>query len=246
VKPLHDPFRLEGRVAVLEAIKAGRTVDKLWLAEGSDGVRHIAALAKEAGAVVTICDRRKLDAMSQTGAHQGVIAAVSPVTYADMDDILSKAAEQGEDPLIVALDGIQDPHNLGAIIRTAEAAGAHGLIIPERRSATLTAAAAKAAAGALEYLPICKVGNLGQTLRKLKEQGLWLYAADMDGDSCYIMDMRGPAVLVIGAEGEGVGRLVGEICDRRVSIPTQGKIPSLNASVAAAILLFEVRRQRGL
>lgn len=238
---------LEGRNAVTEALKAGRTADKVFLASGDTDstLRYIASLAKKAGAVVTYCDRRKLDAMSQTGAHQGVIAMFAAREYCTVQDILQKARERGEAPLIVICDEITDPHNLGAILRTAECVGVHGVIIPKRRSSGLTAVVAKAAAGALEYMPVARVSNLTAAINILKENGVWIYGTAADGaESLYQTDLTGPVAMVIGSEGAGMGRLVSEACDFMVRIPMNGHINSLNASNAAAILLYEALRQR--
>lgn len=238
---------LEGRNAVTEALKAGRTIDKVLLASGDTDstLRYIASLAKKAGAVVTYCDRRKLDAMSQTGAHQGVIAMAAAREYCSIADILALAAGRGEAPLIVICDEITDPHNLGAILRTAECAGAHGVIIPKRRNSGLTAVVAKASAGALEYVPVARVSNLTSAIKTLKDNGVWIYGTAADGAApLYQTDLTGPAAIVIGSEGAGMGRLVAESCDFMVSIPMKGRINSLNASNAAAILLYEAVRQR--
>ena len=238
---------LEGRNAVTEALKAGRTIDKVFLASGDTDstLRHIASMAKDAGAVVTWCDRRKLDAMSQTGAHQGVVAMASAAAYSTVEDILKRAEDRGEAPMIVICDEITDPHNLGAIMRTAECAGAHGVIIPKRRNAGLTAVVAKAAAGALEYLPVAKVNNLAAAIETLKKHGVWIYGTAAEGSGpLYQTDLTGPCAIVIGSEGSGIGRLVAESCDFMISIPMCGKINSLNASNAAAILLYEALRQR--
>ena len=238
---------LEGRNAVTEALKAGRTIDKVFLASGETDstLRYIASLAKKAGAVVTYCDRRKLDTMSQTGAHQGVIAMAAAHAYVSVEDILAYASEKGEQPLIVICDEITDPHNLGAIIRTAECAGAHGVIIPKRRSSGLTAVVGKASAGALEYMKIARVSNLTAAIKTLKENGVWVYGTAADGAApLYQTDLSGAAAIIIGSEGEGMGRLVSESCDFMVSIPMKGQINSLNASNACAILLYEAVRQR--
>ena len=242
-----DEGMLEGRNAVTEALKAGRAVDKLLLASGDTDstLRYIASLGKRAGAVVSWCDRRKLDAMSRTGAHQGVIAMVSAREYCTVSDILQSARDRGEAPLIVICDEITDPHNLGAILRTAECAGAHGVIIPKRRNAGLTPVVAKAAAGALEYMPVARVNNLTATMEELKKQGVWIYGTAADGaQSLYEAGFTGPCAIVIGSEGSGMGRLVAETCDFMIRIPMRGSINSLNASNAAAILLYEVLRQR--
>ena len=238
---------LEGRNAVTEALKAGRTIDKVFLASGETDstLRYIASLAKKNGAVVTYCDRRKLDTMTQTGAHQGVIAMAAAHDYATIQDILDSAKEKGEAPLIIICDEITDPHNLGAIIRTAECAGAHGVIIPKRRNSGLTAVVAKASAGAMEYMKIARVSNLTAAIKNLKENGVWVYGTAADGAApLYRTDLTGPAAIVIGSEGEGMGRLVSESCDFMVSIPMKGHINSLNASNACAILLYEAVRQR--
>ncbi len=238
---------IEGRNAVLEALRSGCAVDKLYLAKGEvdAALRHLASTAREAGAVVVECDRRKLDAMSVTHAHQGVIAVTAVREYVDVDDILDVAREKGEPPLIVVCDELSDPHNLGAVIRTAECAGAHGVIIPKRRSAGLTAVVAKTSAGAVSYVPVARVPNLTACLKELKDKGLWVYGATAAGDTeLYRADLKGPAAIVIGSEGFGMSRLVEETCDVRVSIPMKGQLNSLNASAAAAILLYEAVRQR--
>ena len=236
---------LEGKNDVWEALSAGRQLDKLFFASGSaSSVGHIIDRARKQGVPVQECDRRKLDRMSATGAHQGVIAVAAAARYASVADILALAAGRGEAPLVVLCDGITDPHNLGAIIRSAEVAGAHGVVIPRRRSAGLNGACAKAAAGALEHLPVARVSNLPAAMAELKQNGLFLFAADMHGPSLYETDLTAPAGIVIGSEGEGLSRLVRESCDAVVSIPQHGRIPSLNASNAAAVLLFEAVRQR--
>ena len=238
---------IEGRNAILEAIRAGRTIDKVYVAAGSTdrALDRIAAMAKQAGAVVVSVDRRKLDTMSATGAHQGVIAAVAAHTYCSIDDILNAAAAKGEAPLLVLCDELADPHNLGAIIRTAECAGTHGVVITKRRSVGLTAVVDKAAAGALEYMPIARVTNLTQAIQELKKRGVWVYGAAMEGQtSLYQADLRDAAAIVIGSEGFGMSRLVEEQCDVKVRIPMHGHITSLNASAAAAIMLYEAVRQR--
>jgi len=239
--------QLEGRNAVAEALKSGRPIDKLFLAAGDTdkALARLAALAKNAGAVVVETDRRKLDQMSVTGAHQGVIAMAAAHSYATLDEILALAEKRGEAPLVVVCDELSDPHNLGAIVRTAECAGAHGVVIPKRRSVGLTAVVGKASAGALEYLPVARVANLSAALQELKKRGLWIYGTAADGDTPLCRaDLRGPAAIVIGSEGEGMGRLVAEQCDFKVSIPLKGRISSLNASAAAAVLLYEAVRQR--
>lgn len=240
---------LEGRNAVTEALSAGRTIDKLFVADGDTdrALARICAMAKQAGAVVVPTDRRKLDYMSATGAHQGVIAMVAAHDYASIDDILKKAQDAGEPPLIVICDELSDPHNLGAIIRTAECAGAHGIIIPKRRSVGLTAVVGKASAGALEYMPVARVSNIAAAIDTLKKAGVWVYGTAAEGDTTlYKADLKSAAAIVIGNEGEGMSRLVSERCDFKVSIPMKGSISSLNASAAAAIMLYEAVRQRSV
>ena len=240
---------LEGRNAVTEALSAGRTIDKLFVADGDTdrALARICAMAKQAGAVVVPTDRRKLDYMSATGAHQGVIAMVAAHDYASIDDILKKAQDAGEPPLIVICDELSDPHNLGAIIRTAECAGAHGIIIPKRRSVGLTAVVGKASAGALEYMPVARVSNITAAIDTLKKAGVWVYGTAAEGDTTlYKADLKSAAAIVIGNEGEGMSRLVSERCDFKVSIPMKGSISSRNASAAAAIMLYEAVRQRSL
>lgn len=239
---------LEGRNALTEALAGGRTIDKVFVAEGDTdrALARLAAMAKQAGAVVVPTDRRKLDQMSATGAHQGVIAVVAAHSYATIDDIFEKASESGEPPLIVICDELSDPHNLGAIMRTAECAGAHGVIIPKRRSVGLTAVVGKASAGAIEYMPVARVANITAAIKELKLRGVWVYGTAADADSqLYQTDLTGPAAIVIGSEGDGMSRLVADSCDFKLSIPMKGRISSLNASAAAAILLYEARRQRG-
>ena len=238
---------IEGRNAVTEALRAGRPIDKIFIARGDTDrtLGHIVAKAKEAGIVVAEADRRKLDAMSATGAHQGVVALAAVREYCMVDDILALAQERGEDPFVIVCDEIADPHNLGAILRTAECAGVHGVIIPKRRSAGLTAVVDKASAGAAEHMLVARVPNIPAALKELKEHGLWVYgtAADANG-ALWKTDMKGPICLVIGSEGFGMGRLVAESCDFTVSIPLLGKVTSLNASAAAAVMIYEVLRQR--
>lgn len=246
---MERPFnenQLEGRNAVLEVLKSGRDIEKIIVQKGNvEGtIRRIAGMARERGIVVQEAARQKLDEMSQTKNHQGVIAVVSEHEYAEVDDILRSAAEKGEKPFIIILDNITDPHNLGAVIRTAECAGAHGVIIPKRRSVGLTAVVGKTSAGALEYMPVARVTNIARTIEELKKQGVWVACADMDGEDYYDASLDGAIALVIGSEGEGVSRLVKEKCDFTVSIPMYGKISSLNASVAGALLMYEVVRQR--
>jgi len=238
---------IEGRNAVTEALRAGTAIDKIYIARGETDATlgHIASTARNKGIVVVEADRRKLDGMSRTKSHQGVIAIAAVREYADVEDILNAAREKGEAPLIVVCDELSDPHNLGAVIRTAECAGAHGVIIPKRRSAGLTAIVAKTSAGAVSHLPVARVPNLVALLKDLKEQGLWVYGTAAEGTTeLYNADLKGPAVIIIGSEGDGMGRLVREQCDFLVSIPMRGKVNSLNASAAAAIVLYEAVRQR--
>ena len=238
---------IEGRNAVIEALRAGTAIDKIYLAKGETDktLGHIASRARDAGVVVVECDRRKLDAMSRTHAHQGVIALAALREYVSVQSLLAGAREKGEQPLLVVCDEISDPHNLGAILRTAECAGAHGVIIPKRRSAGLTAIVGKTSAGAVSYMPVARVANLSAALKELKKQGVWIYGTAAEGTTpLYGADLRGPAAIVIGSEGSGMGRLVRETCDFLVSIPMKGRISSLNASAAAAILLYEAVRQR--
>ena len=238
---------IEGRNAVTEALRAGTPIDKIFIARGETDktLGHIASTARAAGVVVVEADRRKLDYMSATKAHQGVIALAAVREYASVEDILSAARERGEAPLLVVCDEISDPHNLGAIIRTAECAGAHGVIIPKRRSAGLTSIVGKTSAGAVSYLPVARVPNIPALLRELQQQGVWIFGTAAEGaTSLYEADLKGPAAIVIGSEGDGMGRLVREGCDFLVSIPMKGRISSLNASAAAAILLYEAVRQR--
>ena len=242
----HTEFTIEGRNAVIEAFRAGRTIDKIFILDGcQDGpVLTIKTEAVKHGSLIKYVTKERLDQMSETGKHQGVIAYAAAYEYAEVEDILQKARDKGEPPFLFLLDNIEDPHNLGAIIRTANLAGAHGVIIPKNRAVGLTATVAKASAGALNYTPVAKVTNLGQTIEELKKEGLWFVCADMDGTRMYQLDLRGPIGLVIGNEGSGVGRLVKEKCDFIASIPMQGDIDSLNASVAAGVLAYEIVRQR--
>ena len=238
---------IEGRNAVIEALRSGETIDKIYLQKGETDktLGHIASKARAAGVVVVEADRRKLDAMSRTHAHQGVIALAAVREYVSVESILQAARDKGEAPLLVVCDEISDPHNLGAIIRTAECAGAHGVVIPKRRSAGLTAVVAKTSAGAVSHLPVARVANLPSLLKQLKKEGLWIFGAAADGPvSLYEADLKGPAAIVIGSEGSGMSRLVAETCDVLVRIPMKGKLNSLNASAAAAILLYEAVRQR--
>ncbi|NLT39181.1 MAG: 23S rRNA (guanosine(2251)-2'-O)-methyltransferase RlmB [Clostridiales bacterium] len=241
-----DSGRIEGRNAVTEALKRGRPIDKLFVSEeGDSSLRHLASIAAERGIPVVRVSRKKLDSMSLSHAHQGVIAVAAAAEYASIDDIFTLAQQSGRPPLIVVCDGISDTGNLGAIVRSAECAGAHGVIIPKRHSAGLTAAAAKAASGALEYIPIVRVPNISAALRGLKERGIWVFGAAAEGaSSLYDADLRGPSAIVVGSEGEGISRVVRENCDFIVSIPMLGHLSSLNASVAAGVFLFEAVRQR--
>lgn len=239
--------QLEGRNALTEALRSGRTIDKVFIATGEidRGLQRLAAEAKEAGAVVVPVDRRKLDAMSITRAHQGVIALAAAREYFTIDDILHEAADRGEEPLIVICDELSDPHNLGAILRSAECAGAHGVIIPKRRSVGLTAVVAKASAGAVEYMKVARVTNINAAISELKEKGVWVFGTAAEGSiPMYQADLTVPAAIVIGSEGDGMSRLVQKNCDVTVHIPMKGKITSLNASAAASILLYEAVRQR--
>ena len=238
---------IEGRNAVIEALRAGENIDKIFIQKGETDktLGHIASKARAAGIVVVDADKRKLDGMSRTHAHQGVIALAAMREYVSVEDILAKAAEKGEKPLIVVCDEISDPHNLGAIIRTAECAGAHGIIIPKRRSAGLTAVVAKTSAGAVAHMPVARVANIPSLLKDLKKQGVWVFGTAASGTtSLYEADLKGAAAIVIGSEGDGMTRLAEENCDFLVSIPMKGKLNSLNASAAAAILLYEAVRQR--
>ena len=239
--------QLEGRNALTEALRSGRTIDKVFIAAGDTdrALQKLAADAKEAGAVVVPVDRRKLDQMSYTRAHQGVIALAAAREYCTIDDILEEAASRGENALIVICDELSDPHNLGAIIRSAECAGAHGVIIPKRRSVGLTATVAKASAGAVEYMKVAKVTNINAAMDELKEKGVWIFGTAAEGSiPMYKADLTGPAAIVIGSEGDGMSRLVQKNCDVTVHIPMKGRITSLNASAAASILLYEAVRQR--
>lgn len=237
---------IEGRNAVIEAFRAGRTIDKVFVLDGcQDGpVRTIVREAKKHGAVLNFVEKERLNQLSETGRHQGVIAWAAAYSYAEVEDMLEAAAKKGEDPFLILLDGIEDPHNLGAIIRTANTAGAHGVIIPKRRASGLTATVAKASAGALNYTPVAKVTNLAKTIDELKEKGLWFVCADMDGEQMYDLNLTGPIGLVVGSEGQGVSRLVKEKCDYIASVPMRGEITSLNASVAGGVLAYEIVRQR--
>lgn len=237
---------IEGRNAVLEALRSGKPVDKLYVLDGcQDGpVRSIIREARKHDTILHFVEKERLSQLSETGKHQGVIAYVASYEYAEVEDMLALAKEKGEDPFLILLDDIEDPHNLGAIIRTANLAGAHGVIIPKRRAVGLTATVAKTSAGAIHYTPVAKVTNLVKTMEELKKQGLWFVCADMGGTSMYDLNLTGPIGLVIGNEGEGVSRLVKETCDFIASIPMKGDIDSLNASVAAGVLAYEIVRQR--
>ena len=239
--------RIEGKNAVMEALKAGRPLDKIYIARGEQdkALRFIAQKGKAAGAVISEVDRRKLDAMSVTHAHQGVIAVAAVREYSTVADILALAAEKGEAPLVVVCDEISDPHNLGAIIRTAECAGAHGVVIPKHRSAGITAVVEKTSAGAVEHVAVARVVNLAAALKELQEAGVWVFGTAADGEkSLWEADLKGPAALVIGSEGSGMSRLTRESCDFLLSIPLRGRVSSLNASNAAAVVLYEAVRQR--
>ena len=240
-----DKF-LEGRNVVLEAFRSGKTIDKLYILNGcKDGpVQTILREAKKQDTIINFVAKERLDQLSQTGHHQGVLAQASAYAYASVEDILEKAREKGEPPFIFLLDGIEDPHNLGAIIRTANLAGAHGVIIPKHRAAGLTATVARTSAGALNYTPVAKVTNLAFAIEQLKKEGLWFVCADMAGTPMYSLNLTGPIGLVIGNEGEGVGKLIKSTCDMTASIPMKGDIDSLNASVAAGVLAYEIVRQR--
>ena len=242
----YTEMTIEGRNAVIEAFRSGKTIDKLFVQDGcQDGpVLTIKREAKKQNCLIKYVTKERLDQLSETGKHQGVIAYAAAYEYADVDDILEAAEEKGEAPFIILLDNIEDPHNLGAIIRTANLAGAHGVIIPKNRAVGLSAAVARASAGALNYTPVAKVTNLGQTIEELKKKGLWFVCADMDGTTMYELDLKGAIGLVIGNEGGGVGRLIKEKCDFTTSIPMKGNIDSLNASVAAGVLAYEIVRQR--
>lgn len=236
---------IEGRNAVWEALQAGRTLDKLLIAQGAQNLGHILSAARSAGVAIQECDRRKLDRLSVTGSHQGVIALGAAAEYKTIEDILALARRRGEQPLLVLCDGITDPHNLGAIIRSCEVLGGHGVVVPRHRSAGLNAACAKAAAGALEHLPVAKCANISAAVQQLKQQGVFILAADMDGQPAAGTDLTMPCAIVIGAEGAGVSAMVKKAADLTVRIPQKGVISSLNASNAAAILLYEAARQRG-
>ena len=242
----YEELTIEGRNAVMEAYRSGKTIDKLFVLDGcQDGpVRSIIREAKKQDTLLSYVAKERLDQMSETGKHQGVIAYAAAYEYAEVEDMLKLAEEKGEPPFLFLLDNIEDPHNLGAIIRTANLAGAHGVIIPKRRAVGLTATVARTSAGALNYTPVAKVTNLSAVIEELKEKGLWFVCADMGGEVMYSLNLKGPIGLVIGSEGEGVRRLVKERCDFVASIPMKGDIDSLNASVAAGVLAYEIVRQR--
>ncbi|MDE6129380.1 MAG: 23S rRNA (guanosine(2251)-2'-O)-methyltransferase RlmB [Lachnospiraceae bacterium] len=242
----YEEFTIEGRNAVIEAYRAGRTIDKLYLLDGcQDGpVMTIKREAKKNGTPVKFVTKERLDQISETGKHQGVIAYAAAYAYAEVEDILQAAGEKGEAPFLFLLDNIEDPHNLGAIIRTANLAGAHGVIIPRNRAVGLTATVAKASAGAINYTPVARVTNLPRTIEALKKEGIWFVCADMGGTVMYDLDLKGAIGVVIGSEGEGVGRLTKEKCDMTAAIPMKGNIDSPNASVAAGVLAYEIVRQR--
>ena len=242
----YEELTIEGRNAVLEAFRSGKTIDRLFVLDGcQDGpVRTIVREAKKHDTIVNFVPKERLDSMSETGHHQGVMAYAAAYEYAEVEDILKIAEEKGEPPFLFLLDGIEDPHNLGAIIRTANLAGAHGVIIPKRRAVGLTATVARTSAGALNYMPVAKVTNMAATIEDLKKRGIWFVCADMGGESMYRLNLTGPIGLVIGNEGEGVSRLVKEKCDMIASIPMKGDIDSLNASVATGVLAYEIVRQR--
>ena len=242
----YEELTIEGRNAVLEAFRSGKTIDKLFVQDGcKDGpILSITREARKHDTLIKYVPRERLDQLSETGKHQGVIAYAAAYEYAEVEDILKNARDKGEEPFIFLLDNIEDPHNLGAIIRTANLAGAHGVIIPKRRAVGLTATVAKTSAGALNYTPVATVTNLAATIDELKKEGLWFVCADMGGESMYRLNLKGPIGLVIGNEGEGVSRLVKEKCDYIASIPMKGDIDSLNASVAAGVLAYEIVRQR--
>lgn len=242
----YEEFTLEGRNAVIEAYRAGKTIDKLFVLEHckEGSMNTVLREAKKHDTIINYVKKERLDQMSETGKHQGVIAYIAAFEYATVDDILKKAEDKGEPPFVVILDDIEDPHNLGAIIRTANLAGTHGVIIPKHRAAGLTATAVKASAGAVSYTPVAKVTNISKTIEELKDKGLWFVCADMGGTTMYDLDLKGPIGLVVGNEGKGVSRLVKEKCDFIASIPMFGDIDSLNASVATGVLAYEIVRQR--
>ncbi len=245
---MYNENQVEGRNPVIEALKAGRKIEKIFLASGSNqgSIKKIVGIAKDKGIVVQYVNRKKLDSMSSTQNHQGVIALVSSYEYKSLDDILNLAQIRKEPPFVIILDEIEDPHNLGAIMRTAECAGVHGIIIPKRRAVGLTSVVAKISAGAIEYIPVVRVTNISAAIEELKQKGLWIYGADMDGDEYYYKkELTGSIGIVIGNEGKGISRIVKEKCDFLIKIPMKGKLSSLNASISASIITYEVLRQRG-
>ncbi|OPJ54914.1 23S rRNA (guanosine(2251)-2'-O)-methyltransferase RlmB [Alkalithermobacter paradoxus] len=239
-------IKIEGRNPVIEALKSDRYIDKIMIASGAKegSINKIIRMAKDKGIIVQEVDRKKLDEISESHSHQGVIAIGSDYKYYELDELLEIPRQKGEDPFFIILDEITDPHNLGSIMRSADAVGAHGIIVPKRRSASITPVVAKASAGAVEYMPICKVTNIVNAINKLKENGIWTVASDMDGDTYYEKNLKGPLALVVGSEGFGISRLVKENCDFTVKIPMVGNVSSLNASVACSILAYEIFRQR--
>jgi len=244
----YEEFTIEGRNAVIEAFRSGKTIDKLFILDGcQDGpIMTIKREAQKQNVMIKFVAKERLDQMSETGHHQGVVAQAAAYEYAEVEDILKIAEDKGEAPFVILLDNIEDPHNLGAIIRTANLAGAHGVIIPKNRAVGLTAVVARTSAGALNYTPVAKVTNLVKTMEDLKKKGLWFACADMDGELMYKANLTGPIGLIIGSEGTGVGKLIKEKCDYVVSIPMKGNIDSLNASVAAGVLAYEIVRQRSM
>lgn len=244
-----DSDKLEGRNSIMEALKANRTINKLFVVKGEreGSIRQIIAIARQKGIIITEVERNALDSMSNSRSHQGIIAFVSAKEYVEVDDILKIAQEKGEPPFIIILDEISDPHNFGAILRSADAVGAHGVIIPKRRAIGLTSAVSKAAAGAVEYVPVSRVTNIAQTIEYLKKNNIWVIGTDSTGERAFFeSDLKGPIALVVGSEGEGMGKLIREKCDFVVNIPMLGQISSLNASVAAAIVMYEILKQRGI
>ncbi|MCR5790051.1 MAG: 23S rRNA (guanosine(2251)-2'-O)-methyltransferase RlmB [Lachnospiraceae bacterium] len=239
-------YTIEGRNAVIEAFRAGKPIDKLYILDGcNDGpVQTVKRMARKTDTIVRFVNKERLDALSQTGHHQGVIAQAAAYEYGTIEALFARAEKKGEDPFFILLDNIEDPHNLGAILRTANVSGAHGVIVPKNRSALLSQTVVRASAGAVNYTPVVKVTNLAKTIEELKKKGLWFVCADMTGEVVYETDLTGPIGLVIGSEGEGVGRLIREKCDHVCSVPMQGEISSLNASVAAGVMAFEIVRQR--
>lgn len=243
---MSDEF-IFGRNSIIEALKSGRSINKIMIAKGDrqGAIRELVSMAKAQGVVVQEVESAKIESFAGGARHQGVAASVSPVAFAEIEDILTAARDRNEAPFLVLLDELEDPHNVGAILRTSDAAGVHGVLMPKRRSCPLSGTVAKASAGAVEYVPVARIGNIVQTMKELKEQGVWFVGADMDGDKAYYeADLTGPIAVVIGSEGQGMGRLVKENCDFLVKIPMRGKITSLNASVACSLLLYEVLRQR--